>query len=237
MKIILSGYGKMGKVVEQVALARGHEIAARIDLPADWENLSAERAAGSTVIDFSIPSSAVGNIRRCFDLHLPVVIGTTGWNEDLPKVKEWVIRENQSLFFASNFSIGVNLVFEVTRTLAGLLDKFPGYDVRIDETHHIHKLDAPSGTAITLAESILSEMKSKRRWVKGETTVPEELGIISHRTGEVPGIHSIICESEADSIILTHEAKNRNGLATGAVMAAEWLQGRTGFFQMRDMLM
>jgi 4-hydroxy-tetrahydrodipicolinate reductase len=237
MKIILSGYGKMGKVVEQVALARGHEITARIDLPDDWNALSTESAAGSTVIDFSIPSAAVANIRRCFDLHLPVVIGTTGWNEGLPEVKEWVKNEGQSLFFASNFSLGVNIVFEVTKALARLLDKFPGYQVGIEETHHIHKLDAPSGTAITLAEIILAEMKSKQKWVKGEANGTEELGIISHRIGEVPGTHKIICESLADTITLTHEAKNRNGLAAGAVMAAEWLQGRKGFYQMSDMLL
>lgn len=237
MKIILSGYGKMGKVVEQLALARGHEITARIDLPADWNALSTELAAGCTVIDFSIPSAAVANIRRCFDLHLPVVIGTTGWNEHLSGVKDWVKNENQTLFFASNFSIGVNIIFEVAKALAGLLDKFPGYEVSIDETHHIHKLDAPSGTAITLGEIILSELKSKQKWVKGEATGPDELGIISHRIDEVPGTHSIICESVADKIILTHEAKNRNGLATGAILAAEWLQGRKGFFTMRDMLL
>jgi 4-hydroxy-tetrahydrodipicolinate reductase len=184
-----------------------------------------------------MPSVAVANIRRSFDMGLPVVCGTTGWNDRLAEVKDWVIQEGQALFFASNFSIGVNIVFQVTRALAELLEKFPGYDVTIDETHHIHKLDAPSGTAITLAEIILSELKSKQNWVKGEATGPGELGIISHRIGEVPGTHSIICESVADKITLTHEAKNRSGLASGAILAAEWLQGKQGFFQMQDMLL
>jgi len=236
MRIVLSGYGKMGKVVEKTAILRGHEIAFVVDQPEHWEMLDPAICKGCTLIDFSLPAVAVSNIRKGFDLEMPVVIGTTGWNDQLETVREWVREEGKTLFYAANFSIGVNLVFEITKAVAGMMDRFPDYNISIEETHHVHKVDAPSGTAIKLAEIILKELRRKHGWVNYETASADELGVISFREDEVVGIHRIICESLSDKIILTHEAKDRTGLATGAVMAAEWIQGKTGFFEMNDLL-
>jgi 4-hydroxy-tetrahydrodipicolinate reductase len=236
MKIVLSGYGKMGKVVEQVAVSRGHQVVARLDQPADWAKATRSNFADAVVIDFSEPSAVVNNIRNCFDLKAPVVVGTTGWNDNLPTVRKWAEDEKQAILFASNFSLGVNILFEISRLLAKLLNQAPSYDISIEETHHIHKLDAPSGTAITIADIILSELKRKNHWINQPSKDSEKLQIISHRIDEIPGIHQITCESPADKLIIVHEAKDRSGLALGAVMAAEWLKGKTGFFGMKDML-
>ena len=236
MNIILSGYGKMGKALEKVALARGHQVIAIIDQPEDWDKIGEDKFKDSVVLEFSVPSAAVDNIRHCFDRKVPVVTGTTGWNEKLAMVKKWAEEEQQSIFFASNYSIGVNLMMELARVLSGLLNMTPSYEITLEETHHIHKLDSPSGTAIKLAETIIAGLMTKTRWVNQPATHPEELAIISHREDEIPGIHSIICESAADKLIIRHEAKDRSGFATGAVMAAEWLKGKTGFFEMKDML-
>jgi 4-hydroxy-tetrahydrodipicolinate reductase len=236
MKIVLSGYGKMGREVETLAVERGHIVVARPDNPSDWEAMEDQIRGADVVIDFSTPGSVVQNIRRCFDLGLPVVTGTTGWNEHQPQVRHWCESESQAIFTASNFSIGVNILFGLTRQLATQLNRFGGYDITIDETHHIHKLDAPSGTAIHLAGLILKNYTQKKQWVNRESQEPEELQILSHREGEVPGTHIIRCQSQADELLLTHKAHNRKGLAQGAMMAAEWLIGKKGWFGMDDLL-
>ena len=236
MDIILSGYGKMGKVVEKVALARGHRIAAIIDRPEDREKLQKEDLSKAVAIDFSIPTAVVGNIRYLFDMHVPVVVGTTGWNDQVNTVRQWVHQEGQALFFAANFSIGINLMFELTRMLSHLLSSTEGFEISLEETHHIHKLDAPSGTAIKMAEIILKELTTKERWINHASSNPSDLQIISYREGEIAGIHSVVCESDSDRLVITHEARDRSGFATGAIMAAEWIAGKTGFFGMQDML-
>lgn len=236
MKIVISGYGKMGREVERAALERGHEIAARCDRPEDWVQMAAEISAGDVAIEFSTPSSAADNIRRCFDLRLPVVAGTTGWNDRAATVRQWCMEEGQALFTAANFSIGVNILFRLAGELAPYLDRFGAYDISLEETHRVHKLDSPSGTAIRIAEIILERSGRKKLWVNRETPNSDELQIRSFRTGEVPGTHIVRFSSENDTLSLVHEAHSRKGFAVGAVLAAEWLQGRTGFFTMEDML-
>jgi 4-hydroxy-tetrahydrodipicolinate reductase len=236
VKIVISGYGKMGREIETAALARGHEIAAKIDLPEDWDMQSALIKACDIVIDFSTPASVVSNIRHCFDFRRPLVVGTTGWNDSTGLVKKWCLDEKQALFTASNFSIGVNILYSLTGHLSKIINKIEDYDISLEEIHHIHKLDSPSGTAIRLAEIILEEIERKQQWVNHVTNLPEELQVTSVREGEIPGIHSVTCESATDKLILRHEAKGRKGFAIGALLAAEWLHGKTGFYGMKDML-
>lgn len=236
MNIVISGYGKMGREIERLALARGHSIIAKLDNPEDWQVHESRIRQADVVIEFSTPGAAQGNIRRCFDMHLPVVVGTTGWHEAELQVREWCRDEGQTIFTASNFSIGVNIMFSLTRRLSTLLNSLDDYDIKLEEIHHIHKLDAPSGTAIKIAEIITAIIERKKYWVGHEPVSPEELQIMSVREDEITGIHSITCESEADRIILKHEAKNRKGFALGALLAAEWIPGRKGFFDMKDLL-
>jgi 4-hydroxy-tetrahydrodipicolinate reductase len=236
MKITISGYGKMGMEIERAALNRGHEVMAKLDVASDWQKNMSLVKRSDVAIDFSTPGSVVDNIRRCFDLHLPVVVGTTGWNEKIETVKKWCTDENQSLFFASNFSIGINVLNSLTGHLAEIIDQFENYEVAIEEIHHIHKLDAPSGTAIKLAEIILAGIYRKKQWVNHSQAHPEELQVLSVREGEIPGIHTITCESDFDKLVLRHEAKGRQGFAIGALLAAEWLKGKAGFFGMNDLL-
>jgi 4-hydroxy-tetrahydrodipicolinate reductase len=236
MNIVISGYGKMGREIEKIALARGHSIAARLDHSDDWQVHESMIRQADVVIEFSAPAAVLGNIRRCFDLHLPVVVGTTGWQDAALTVKKWCRDEEQAIFSASNFSIGVNILFSLTRHLSSLLNRFDEYDISLEEVHHIHKLDAPSGTAIKIAEIITANIDRKNCWVNHEPDKPEELQIISVREDEVPGIHTITCESDADRLILKHEAKSRKGFAIGALLAAEWLPGKHGFFEMKDLL-
>jgi 4-hydroxy-tetrahydrodipicolinate reductase len=236
VKIIISGYGKMGREVEKAALERGHIVIAKLDTPDDWVSRTSLISQADVIIEFSTPGSVLGNIRNCFDLHLPVVVGTTGWQEHKGLVKEWCNAESQSLFTASNFSIGVNILYSLARKLSALLNQFENYNISLEEIHHIHKLDAPSGTAINLAEIILGSMERKKNWVNRGQNLPEELEIISIREDEVPGIHKITCDSDSDRLVLMHEAKGRQGFATGAVLAAEWLMGRQGYFEMNDLL-
>lgn len=226
----------MGHEVEKAAVARGHRVVARIDTEDDWVTYSPMFSSADVVIDFSRPASAVANIRRCFDHHIAVVTGTTGWNKDEPQVRKWCTDENQSLFVGSNFSIGVNILFSLTGRLSELINRFGDYNITLEEIHHIHKLDAPSGTAIKLAELILGRVERKKAWVNQTERIPEELQVLSIREGEVPGTHTVVCESEADRLTLRHEARNRQGFAIGAVMAAEWLPGKKGYFEMKDLL-
>jgi 4-hydroxy-tetrahydrodipicolinate reductase len=236
MKIALIGYGKMGHEIEKIALDRGHEIVCTIDLNEDDKFDSPEFKSSDVAIEFTSPASALNNYRRAFAAGVPVVSGTTGWLEHLDEVKEECEKNGKTFFYASNFSLGVNIFFALNNYLAKIMNRFVEYDVRMEEIHHIHKLDAPSGTAITLAEGILSNIERKNVWVLNEAHSDNELEIKAVREGEVPGTHSIIYESEADSIRITHEAKNRKGFALGAVLAAEFVQGKKGFLGMKDML-
>ena len=235
MKIALIGYGKMGKTIEQIALQRGHQIVSIIDInnTADFES-EAFRSA-DVAIEFTTPATALGNYMRCFAANVPVVSGTTGWLEHLDEVKAKCEQEGKTFFYASNFSVGVNIFFALNRYLAKIMNGFPAYDVRMTEVHHIHKLDAPSGTAITLAEGILENVERKERWTLETAEQPTDLPIHAIREGEVPSIHEIIYESEADTISIKHDAKSRAGFALGAVIAAEFTAGKKGFLGMNDL--
>ena len=235
MKIALIGYGKMGKTIEQIALQRGHQIVSIIDInnTADFDS-EAFRSA-DVAIEFTTPATALGNYMRCFEANVPVVSGTTGWLSHLDEVKAKCEQEGKTFFYASNFSVGVNIFFALNRYLAKIMNGFPAYDVRMTEVHHIHKLDAPSGTAITVAEGILDNVERKERWTLETAEQPTDLPIHAIREGEVPGIHEIIYESEADTISIKHDAKSRAGFALGAVIAAEFTAGKKGFLGMNDL--
>ena len=235
MKIALIGYGKMGREIEQIALARGHQLVSIIDIhnPEDIDSEAFLKA--EVAIEFTQPEAAISNYRQCFERHVPVVAGTTGWLQHLDEVKQACFHGRQTFFYASNYSIGVNIFFAVNRYLASMMNHFPAYDVRMEETHHIHKLDSPSGTAITLAQGILENIGRKNQWKEAATGPENELLIHSNREGEIPGIHEVIYESEVDVIRIKHDAKSRKGLALGAVMAAEFTAGKKGFLTMQDM--
>jgi 4-hydroxy-tetrahydrodipicolinate reductase len=236
MKIALLGYGKMGQEIEKLAEKRGHEIVLALDSLEDWENDENLLGEADVAIDFSTPVSVVENIYHCFDANMPIVVGTTGWLDDLEKVQQDCLKRNQCMFFAPNFSIGVNLFFELNKYLAGIMSKWEDYSISIEETHHIHKQDAPSGTAIVLANDIIRYSDRKEKWVHDDEENPEELGIKSYRTDNVPGTHIVKYESEEDTIEIIHTAKSRRGFALGALMAAEWINGKKGFFDMKDLL-
>lgn len=237
MKIALLGYGKMGKAIEAIAKDRGHVIGVTIDNEDEWLQRMDLLRSCDLAIDFSFPTTVVGNIKRCFDLGMPIVVGTTGWYDQLDTLVSECRQSGQSLFVASNFSIGMNIMFDLNRRLAKLMNGY-GYDVSISETHHIHKLDAPSGTAITLANDIINELDRKDSWQL--STTPgiggHAIPITSIREGEVPGIHEVVYDNEIDTITLSHSAKSRKGLALGAVLAAEYLFGKKGYYTMRDLL-
>ena len=235
MKIALIGYGKMGHAIEQIALQRGHEIVSVIDVNNQEDFTSDAFKSADVAIEFSMPAVAMDNYRRAFAAGVPVVSGTTGWLEHLPEIKE-ACKAGQTFFYASNFSLGVNIFFALNKYLAKIMNDFPAYDVRMVETHHVHKLDAPSGTAITLAEGRIDNIERKNKWVEGKDPAEDEIGICSVREGEVPGIHTVIYESDVDTISITHDAKSRMGFALGAVIAAEFTCGKKGFLTMQDML-
>lgn len=236
MKIALIGYGKMGRIIEEIARSRGHEIVAVIDINNQGDFDSPGFLSAEVAIEFTRPETAFGNYGKCFERHIPVVAGTTGWLEHMGEIKEACAGGEQTFFYASNYSIGVNIFFAVNKYLARIMNKYPEYDVSMEEVHHVHKLDSPSGTGITLAEGILESIDRKRSWKEGEEGEPEELLIRSRREGEVPGIHEVIYESEADTISIKHDAKSRKGFALGAVLAAEFTRGKRGFLTMDDML-
>lgn len=248
MKIALLGYGKMGKAIEELATERGHDIDVTIDNEDDWMNKLEDLRDCDIAIDFSTPTTVVGNIMRCFDLNIPILVGTTGWYDQLEIVVHDCQQRGKSLFVASNFSIGMNILFELNRRLAQLMNSHKEYNVTIAETHHIHKLDAPSGTAITLANDIIEELDCKEQWQLYKTITEEAVSqhhrhikketipITSYRQGEIPGIHEIEYDSDIDTITLRHSAKSRKGLAMGAVVAAEFMEGRKGYYTMSDLL-
>lgn len=237
MKIALIGYGKMGHEIERIAKERGHEIVCIIDINnAKTAFDTTEFKSADVAIEFSTPDSAIDNYRKCFAANIPVVAGTTGWLEHMDEVKQICSEGAQTFFYASNYSIGVNIFFRLNKYLSKIMNNFSGYDVRMEEIHHIHKLDAPSGTAITLAEGIIENINNKTDWKLETEEKPTDVVIHCIREGEVPGIHEIFYESEADIISIKHDAKNRKGFALGAVLAAEFTKGKKGFLGMDDML-
>ena len=248
MKIALIGYGKMGHMIEQIARDRGHEIVSIIDVDNIEDFDSPAFASADVAIEFTNPTAAFGNYQRAFAHNVKVVSGSTGWMQDHKADVEKMCSEGgQTLFWASNFSIGVAIFSAVNRYLAKIMNGFPQYDVEIEEVHHVHKLDAPSGTAITLAEDIIDRLDRKDKWVKGfqhaadgtesgsNKVASDELPIASIRRDEVPGIHSISYDSEADKITITHDAHSRKGFALGAVLAAEYTKDHSGLLTTSDL--
>jgi len=226
----------MGREIERTLLSRGHEISLVVDAD-NADSLDAEHLRGVDVaLEFTTPATAYENIRRCLECGVAVVSGTTGWTERLPEIEDFCRGCQGALFYASNYSIGVNLMFRINRMLAGMMNRFPQYGVRIEETHHVHKKDAPSGTAITLAEGIIDNLDRKRAWVGGETAAADEIPVVSYREGEVPGIHTVTYSSPDEVVAISHSILDRRTLAAGAVAAAEFLCGRTGVYGMDDML-
>lgn len=242
MKIVLLGYGKMGQLIERFAVKRGHEMLLVVDEDNRADIATEDLRQADMAIDFSTPDAALDNIKLCFDADLPLVMGTTGWYESLDEIREVCLEQGQSFLYGSNFSIGVNVFFHVNRVLAQALNPYKQYDVQVEEIHHIHKLDAPSGTAITIAEGIIEHNDQKEKWVNSvegaeEEVIPKanELLIESLRIEEVPGTHTVLYSSEVDQIEFKHTAHSREGFALGAVIAAEWLLGKKGFFQVTEM--
>lgn len=260
MKIALIGYGKMGHAIERITRERGHEITCIIDVDNNSDIDSAAFASADAAIEFTTPATAADNVVRAARKGVPVVCGSTGWYADFEKVEKEVLQADSALLASTNFSIGVNVFNVINRRLAGIMGRLPQYSPQMYETHHIHKLDHPSGTAITLAEGIIAENPRIDSWMdEGMLTVdastamlsdaaklasvanhpePEEgqLPVMSFREGEVPGIHSVVWDSPVDSITITHSAKSRDGFALGAVMAAEWLAGKKGIFSIDEMM-
>ena len=236
MKIALIGYGKMGKEIEKIALDRGHEVVLKIDITNQDELTLANLQKADAAIEFTTPSSATANYKLCFEAGIPVVSGTTGWLNQLPEVHQLCKTMNGTFFYTSNFSLGMNIFFALNKKLAELMADRKEYSIEMKEIHHIQKLDAPSGTAITLAEGILEKIPEKRTWVNHSTNRADELGIISEREGQVPGTHIVNYDSEVDYIEITHCAKSRKGLAFGAVLAAEYSFGKKGILSMNDLL-
>lgn len=236
MNIALLGYGRMGKEIEKIALERKHNIVLKIDIDNQHEITKENLSKADVAIDFSIPSSAYSNILKCFEAGTPIVSGTTGWLEKMEEVLELTKKDGNGFFYASNFSVGVNVFFKLNQYLAKIMNTLSDYQVETEEVHHIHKLDAPSGTAITLAEGIIQEIDKKTKWELDKPSGNQTIGIKAIREGEVPGIHRINYNSEVDYIHLEHSAKSRKGFALGAVLAAEYMKGKSGHHSMDDLL-
>lgn len=236
MKIALIGYGKMGKTIERIATGRGHEIVSIIDIDNQADFNTDEFRSADVAIEFTTPSTAVENYLKAFAQGVPVVSGSTGWTSRLNEIKEICDRGEATFFWTSNFSIGVNLFFALNKYLSALMDNFTEYSPSMKEIHHIHKLDHPSGTAITLAEGIIEKTGRIRNWTESSAYEPEELPIFHERTGETPGTHIISWDSAVDTITIEHKAKSREGFALGAVVAAEWVNNRKGFLTMDELM-
>lgn len=236
MKIALIGYGKMGKAIEEIAIAKGDDIVLKIDFDNQQEFTTGAIQKADVAIEFTSPHSAVDNIKKCLDAGVPVVCGSTGWLQQLDEIVNYCNEKQGTFLVASNFSIGVNLFFALNQYLASLMSSYSEYNVTMEEVHHTQKKDAPSGTAITLAEGLLENIKTKKSWVNAETDKADELAIISKRIGEVPGIHTIKYDSPNDFIEISHSAYNRKGFASGALLAAKFIAGKKGIFTMKDVL-
>jgi 4-hydroxy-tetrahydrodipicolinate reductase len=244
MKIALLGYGKMGKIIEKIAISRKHEIVLTIGID-NLQDLTTENLQkADAVIEFSTPGAVTANIEHCFTAGVPVVVGTTGWYDQLPEIKQRCEQGGNTLLYGSNFSVGVNVFFHVNKMLAKMMNNYPYYDVQVEEIHHMQKLDAPSGTAITIAEGIIENLDSKSEWINVLTTDDKnddeqasgnQLLIESMRIDSVPGTHTVIYDSEVDTIEFKHTAHNRNGFALGAVLAAEWVHNKKGFYSVDAM--
>ena len=231
MKIALVGYGKMGHIIDEIATKKGHEVVARLNETPTFENLNNP----DVVIEFSNPEVAFNNIKVCLENKIPVICGTTGWLDRKAEIEEIAVENNSAFLYGSNFSLGVNLFFALNEKLANLMKDFSEYNIQLEEIHHTHKKDAPSGTAISLAEGIIKNNERFDAW-KLEETLNNELGIFAIRQDEVPGTHSVYYKSEVDEIEIKHTAFNRNGFAVGAIIAAEWIIGKSGNFTMNDVL-
>ena len=242
MKIAILGFGKMGQIIEQFATERGHDVVLKVNAD-NLEELTVSNLKNADVaIDFSTPDSVLQNIALCFDAGVAIVVGTTGWYGRLQEVKNQCIEGNNTLLYASNFSVGVNVFFFVNRVLAKIMNRYPQYEVQVEEIHHTEKLDSPSGTAMSIAEGIIGELNRKNEWVNELIgshseliTKPDQLLIESHRIEDVPGTHTVIYSSEVDDIEFKHKAHSRAGFALGAVLAAEWVYGKNGFYDITDM--
>jgi 4-hydroxy-tetrahydrodipicolinate reductase len=241
MNIALIGYGKMGQIIERFAIERGHEIVLKIGSKNLNELTVSNLKKADVAIDFSLPDAAIKNIYTCFEANVPLIVGTTGWYGQLQEIKNECLLNNHTLLYGSNFSIGVNLFFHINEVLAKIMNNYPAYDVQVEEIHHTQKLDSPSGTAMTIAEEIISKLDRKAEWVNeldgsvpAEVIKPEQLLIASERIENIPGTHTVVYSSEVDEIEIKHTAHNRAGFALGAVVAAEWLQNKQGFFNISD---
>ena len=233
MKIVLIGYGKMGKTIERIAESRGHEISGRIEV---GDDITLFDKAADVAIEFTQPEAAVHNLKACFEKGIPVVCGTTGWFQHKDEIEQYCLSKNGTLLYSSNFSLGVNLFFKLNEYLSKLMDRYNQYEVSIDETHHTQKKDAPSGTAIALAQGVMKNLKRKKEWNLGITENPNALVINSFRIDPAPGKHVVKYSSEVDDIEITHTAHSREGFAWGAVLVAEWLAGKKGIYTMDDFL-
>jgi 4-hydroxy-tetrahydrodipicolinate reductase len=236
MKIALIGYGKMGKAIEQIALQKGHEVVLKIDVNNAHELTEKNLLQCDVAIEFTGPHTAVQNIYKCFEAGVPLVCGSTGWLEKLEEVKKTCIEKNAGFLYASNYSIGVNIFFELNRRLAELMEHQQSYNVSVEEIHHTEKRDSPSGTAITIAEQIIENISRKKQWVNHPSDDAEDVAIISKRIDPAAGTHSVLYHSDIDDIEIIHTAHNRQGFAAGAVLAAEFMKGKTGLYSMKDVL-
>ncbi|HUH73563.1 MAG TPA: 4-hydroxy-tetrahydrodipicolinate reductase [Chitinophagales bacterium] len=243
MKIALIGYGKMGKAIEAIALEKNkkagknlYEIVLKVDVDNRKTITKEELAAVDVAIEFTSPETAIENIKWCFDANVPIVVGTTGWTKELKNIQELAAETDQSFLFAPNYSIGVNIFFEINRKLAAIMDNYEDYDVDMLEVHHTEKLDSPSGTALFAALDVLKKIKRKDKWKNEASENKATLSIISERTPDVPGTHVVTYSSPIDDIELKHTAHNRTGFASGALLAAEWLVGKKGYYSMEDVL-
>jgi len=236
MKLALLGYGKMGREIENAALERKHSVPLIIDVD-NLNDLTTENLKKADVaIDFSTPQSAYANIMKCFEAGIPIVCGTTGWLDRLDDIVNCCKNDLNTFFYASNYSIGMNIFFDINRKLAKLMNPFNDYEVTLEEIHHIHKLDAPSGTAISLVQDIIHELDRKERWNLGSDKIEKSVPIKAIREGEVPGIHIITYDSPVDFIRIEHSARSRKGFALGAVLAAEFIREKKGYYTMKDLM-
>ena len=236
MNIALVGYGKMGKIIESIAIARGHKVDVKIDMDNqnDWALVKPGNV--DVAIEFTGPHSALDNVKKCLEQGVPVVCGSTGWLDHYEEMVSLCKEKNGAFLYASNFSVGVNIFFEVNKRLAALMAAQPEYNVTLKEVHHTQKKDAPSGTAITLAEQVLEKIYRKKTWVNQKSANAEELEILSERLDPAPGTHHVKYHSAIDDIEIIHTAHSRDGFATGAVLAAEFLAGKKGVFSMKEVL-